>query len=233
MMQDFATVIYEKFFMRDLLGKFAPGLILLVAVSRALGFSSYDLPTNDQWVWLFWIAAIPVSLLSGLTLQTVGELVGLHWGTTYPQRFLLLSPGGSILRRFCSRLGCQKFLNNWKLALDDRRLRLAKFKGAPGEILGDDAKSQRERLVYLREGSGNLGLAVLVLTLSLAIEPPYNHSGLSTNLGLIVVGVLLLVTHALHTKRQATFEIGALKDANLLDPNEAKDMEGRLLKFLF
>lgn len=208
-MGDFAKILYEKFFMRDLLGKIGPGFVATFAVLVALDVDATTI-VSEKTLWLLWVVAIPTLYIAGLSLQILGEQLGLHSASPKPRYFLL----------FFSTTG------NWAKANEDHDKRLVLTRNAPPYKWGDGAKQQLERFIYLKEGSGNFALALLVVLLSLFFDP----TDLSTAIIIVLVIVILALfsSHVIHAKRQARFEILSLKQNELLKEDEANDMLTRV-----
>ncbi|MFC2142699.1 ankyrin repeat domain-containing protein, partial [Acidobacteriota bacterium] len=90
-MKDMLQFLYEKFLMRDIIGKLTPGFIVLLTFYYSLNDSIFHTSLKDPSfkiaVWLIF----PISYLIGIILQIVGELIGLHWTCKTP-KFILLFP---------------------------------------------------------------------------------------------------------------------------------------------
>ena len=93
-MDDFAKILYRKFFLRDVLGKIAPGLIATTAFLYFVGITPETvvpkLVPNDNWRWLFFIAAVPIFHSIGLGLQIAGEWTGAHSYSPRPHHLLFI-----------------------------------------------------------------------------------------------------------------------------------------------
>jgi len=191
-MGDVVKVLYERFLMRDLLGKVGPGFITTFSVLSALKINITALLPDEKTVWLLWVAALPILFLIGLALQIIGELLGLHSASPRPRYYLCFF---NTRGRWCD------------VNLDfDRRLSM--FRNAPSGSLSPDAQAQRERFVYLKEGSGNMALAFFVaLTCLRTTGVPWKDVGL---LLLALLSLALFASHFMHAKRQAVFEIRTL-----------------------
>ncbi len=87
-MIELAKTLYEKFFMRDALGKVTPGFIAILALVHASGIEPVDLmadvPAEDPWLLVVYVPIIPACYLVGLGLQTVGEYLALHSANPRP-----------------------------------------------------------------------------------------------------------------------------------------------------
>ena len=86
---------------------------------------------------------------------------------------------------------------------------------------------QRERMTYLKEGSGNLGLALLVPASVFTSECLSSTAGLPHPvlfLALYITAIFLIVTHWVHAVRQAAIEIWVLNEYVLISPQKATAM---------
>jgi hypothetical protein len=207
-MSDVIKVLYEKFFMRDLLGKIGPGFAATVAVLKALNVELTSLMLGKDALWLLWVASIPIIYIIGLSLQILAELVGIHSASPKPRYIFLKSSTG-----------------NWKKANDDFDLRLTKIRKATSIEWGDGAKEQRERFVYLKEGSGNFAMASIIVIISLLFKKPIEQ--MCDIFILIGLSLVLYASHVIHAKRQARFEIRTLFESGLIDNKMAEEMLSR------
>lgn len=205
-MDNLASVIYEKFFMRDLLGKLTPGAISMLAVFYLLVPDAFNTLYMKSWPWIFWLLAIPLCLLAGLGLQIMGELLGVHAASPFPQWVVFVRIGG-----------------RWDRANRQFRTRQAIFLTTPDGKLPRAVQAQRERLVYLREGSGNLALA-LAVWLGILMIKPIEGFGANVRASLFIVIAVLLFCHFLHGARQAIIETRALGRAGLITPEQEREM---------
>ncbi|MEW6410415.1 MAG: hypothetical protein AB1488_09955 [Nitrospirota bacterium] len=213
-MSDLAKILYERFFMRDVLGKVTPGFIVLLTFLHLFGVNQLpivpDMKLEGPIQVVVYVIIIPVCYLLGLGLQIFGESFGLHSPSPQPLKFLL------VLR-----------LPSWAEAYNEHRNRLSMIntKIADKDVRAD-VKSQRERFVYLKEGSGNLALAFAGLATALLFKSPdalKNESG--TVIGLLFgLAAILEVSHYLHGARQSGFEIRALHEAGVLTDEQSKKM---------
>jgi len=208
-MNDIAKIVYEKFFMRDLLGKILPGTIISLAILSSLGITdtSKIIPFQElrSLLWLFILAW---SILAGLALQILGELIGFHSASPRPQRILFFIK-----------------ITKWYQVNEDFRERLSLIRNASDEQWTSGAKEQRERFVYLKEGSGNLALALLVLFLR------YMFSGSAfypLPMAILLFAIILYWSHLIHATRQAFFEIRTLEQSSLLTSEKAQAMSERI-----
>jgi hypothetical protein len=213
-MNDLAKILYERFFMRDVLGKVAPGFIVLLTfiyLSKLDQFKiALDTKLDGPLQVVVYVIIVPVCYLFGLALQIFGESFGLHSPSPQPLKFLFV---------FRTR--------SWSEAYNQHRDRLTMI----NTMIDDkdkraDVKSQRERFVYLKEGSGNLALALAGMATVIFVERP---DALKDQSGIIIgflcgIAAILEVSHYLHGARQAGFEIRALRDAGLLTETDCKNM---------
>lgn len=178
--------------MRDLLGKVGPGFVAVAPVLTALKINVAGLLPDEKTLWLLWVAAIPILFLAGLALQILGERLGVHSASPRPRYYLL----------FFSTRGC------WFEANQDFDRRLALFRNVPPPSSTADAQAQGERFVYLKEGSGNMAIAIIVALISLiAVGLPWTAVRC---LLLLLLSLVLFTSHFMHAKRQAVFEIHVL-----------------------
>ena len=215
-MDSLLKVLYEKFFMRDILGKVTPGFIIVLTLLYFFGFTDYISNPNVQpkgpFLFILYIIAIPICYLFGLGLQISGEIIALHSPSPKPLSFFC------VYRR-----------KSWIKAFNEHRDRLAIINTKISEDnLRADIKAQRERFLYLKEGSGNLALALLFVSIIMIIKKPMSPIILENRLSLIIIliicSLLLEITHYLHGSRQASFEIRALRNANIISDNERDEM---------
>ena len=201
-MSDFAKVLYEKFFMRDFMGKLGPGAVVLAMVGYMLcgeGLAISRIPTA-----LLWVAGLPFAYLIGLGVQILSELLGMHSASPAP-RYILFSP--------------TKFSANTEL--DTRMALISKATDTEWTV---NAKEQRERFVVLKEASGNMSMAVLIgLVLAWFGLGGTNISVFLKVAGIVVVCVLYL-SHLIHANRQANYETNVLEKVGLLRNDEAANM---------
>lgn len=207
-MGDISKVLYEKFFMRDLLGKVGPGFVAVISVLKVLNVDVSTLMPGKETTWLLWVAALPILYMVGVSMQIIAELVGLHSASPKPRYFLFkLSTG------------------DWCKANDDFDFRITKISNATSDKWGDGAKEQRERFVYLKEGSGNFAVASLIVVLTLLFDKPKEHY--SEIIILIFLSIAMYASHIIHAKRQARFEIRTLFEADLISQKVADGMRNR------
>ena len=201
-MSDFAKILYEKFFMRDFMGKLGPGAVVLVMVGYMLHREWLDIsgvPTA-----LLWVAGLPFAYLIGLGVQILSELLGLHSASPAPRYILFIKT---------------KFSANTEL--DKRMALIGKATDTQWTV---NAKEQQERFVVLKEASGNMSMAVLIgLILAWSGLGGANISVFHKVAGIVVVGVLYL-SHLIHAIRQANYETRVLKEVGLLSEEEASTM---------
>lgn len=203
---DIARIVYDDFFKRDLLGKVGPGSLVAVAVLEVFQINIFSLQVLKMWPWLFWIIALPIVYVLGLGLQITGELIGLHSSSPRPRYLFFFRSSG-----------------NWKSANDDLDNRISLISNAPPDKWLPGASKQRERFVVLKEASGNMALAMIVIFVCLVNKHSIEWTILSG-----IVAVVLYITHVLHAKRQATFEVNTLRHSGLLTQQEADDMLSRI-----
>jgi len=206
-MADFAKILYEKFLMRDVLGKVAPGGIVVLILLQAIGYplsvlSTLKLPESG----LAYFIVLPLFYLIGVALQIIAELLGLHSASPRP-RYVFFRPA----------------TGNWAKLNEDFDARLAIIKSAPTDKWIDGAKEQRERFVYLKEGSGNMAIALLIAAVILLVK-------IQGYLFLIcfTISIILYKSHIMHAERQAKYEINTLFRSGLIEKDVADKMRDRL-----
>ena len=214
-MSDFASIIYEKFFVRDLLGKILPGFIVTITLFSICDIQNFsDLIPFYEIRSILWVIILPWSLLTGLALQILGELLGLHSSSPRPKRIFFIIPT------------CEA----WKKVNKHFKKRLTKLKNASDTEWTINAKEQRERFVYLKEGSGNLSLSLLFLFIYLLIS---DKGYIQVLIPLFIFTLLLYWSHLLFATRQAEFEIRTMKESGLLKKRNADVMLKRIRCKLF
>ncbi len=221
--------------MRDLLGKFAPGLIFLLSLQHALAVDLTSLAGHmpdrgwrelfsaqaNPWLWIFWVAAIPTCMIAGLLLQVTGEFLCIHRAAGHPW------PPIAPLQRVVS-----SFIENAKQSFDDQLRCLVLLRKAQSEdrlLVGVSA--QYERFVALKEGSGNFSLALIAATISLWYFPAPGWSEAAVFV-LAAMAFALWYVHCVHAVRQATYMIATLQAAGDLDEAEAQLMKSRLPRWI-
>lgn len=207
-MGDFTKILYEKFFIRDVLGKLGPGAIATVILLYAVADpkSAATIAKLLEGGVAFFIA-LPLFYMVGIALQISGERIGLHSSSPRP-RYIL------VFFRSCG---------NWAKANTDLDDRLVLIQTAPPDKWTDGAKEQRERLVYLKEGSGNMALALFVAAVCLYAWPQTSISLLAG-----IFTIVLYVSHLMHAERQARFEVNVLRMSGILEPGVADSMLKRI-----
>lgn len=202
-MDTFARIFYQKFFLRDVVGKIAPGGIVLFALMQNLEVLGEKGLTAS-------LVLVAFCFLIGLVLQIIGELLGLLSASPKPHHVLLL-PVGWLQRVL-------PLFTHWWQVNEDATERFVRLHCASARQIAPAAFAYWEYLAALREGAGNLSLGLLMASLFTASE-----SGQFGVLALLSFFVLL-ATHKLFAKRQARFEITILARAGLLSPEETRAM---------
>jgi len=202
---DFAKILYEKFFLRDVLAKITPGFVVLVAfVWSFLDHTIWDALVNAQGLalWAIYLATLPLCYITGLGLQIAGEVFGVHSPSPRPAGIWYF------------------FWSDAKKAFCDHRERLSSMQKIP------DVKDQRERYVVLKEASGNFCLALFVVGFGVFyVNPPWSSRGAIPILVFVVVAAFIMwVAHRIYGARQAAFEIRSLRDAGILCDARATKM---------
>lgn len=207
----FVNVFYQKFFLRDVLGKVAPGCVVCLTLVQALDIPSADLLT--AWHPAGWVRSfveIALFYLIGVTLQVTGELLGLLSASPKPHHILFLPVGWLRQWPACRR---------WWQINEDYAERLMRLRGAqlPATITEHD-----DYLSAIKEGTGNLSLALFVVAAVSWWSPPDGQLGVVT--ALVGIAFLLWSSQLLLAKRQARFEITVLARLGILGAEEASAM---------
>ncbi|MGE0680313.1 MAG: hypothetical protein AB7P69_05320 [Candidatus Binatia bacterium] len=202
-MDAFARVLYQKFFLRDVVGKIAPGGVVVLALAQNLEtMRTPGLPLGLVLVALFF--------LIGLVLQVIGELLGLLSASPKPHHLFLLPVGW--LQRILP------LFTRWWQVNEDATERSVRLLGVSSHQIVPEAFAYWEYLSALREGAGNLAVGLLAAVLLVASEN--GQFGVLALLGFFV----LLAAHKLLAKRQARFEITILARVGLLSVEETRAM---------
>lgn len=202
-MQPFMNIFYQKFFLRDVVGKIAPGGVVVLALVQNVE----TLRTTGLLLDLVFVALF---FLIGLALQIIGELLGLLSASPKPHHFFLLPVG------WLQRIG--PLFTRWWQVNEDSTERQVRLSDASASQITPEAFAHWEYLAALREGAGNLSLGLLTAVLLAASEN--GQFGVLALLGFLV----LLAAHKLFAKRQARFEITILARAGLLSVDETRAM---------
>lgn len=202
-MSTFARILYQKFFLRDVVGKIAPGGIVVLALVQ-------NLETMRTTGFMLGLVLVAFFFLIGLALQVIGELMGLLSASPKPHHVFLL-PVGWLQRLL-------PFFTRWWQVNEDSTERQVRLYSASSSQIAPETLAHWEYLAALREGAGNLSIGLLVAVLLAASEN--GQFGVLALLGFFV----LLAAHKLFAKRQARFEIIILARAGLLSADETKAM---------
>lgn len=212
-MHTFAEILYQKFFLRDVVGKIAPGYIVCLAALN-LG----DMQMEDFFLaWqpsAFVLVLVELAgfYLMGVALQVAGELLGLLSASPKPHHVLLVPVGW--LKRW------PLFQQWWQINEDsaDRLFRMF----CSSQQLDPKIVEQSVYLAALKEGAGNLALALFIGLIAI-----WTSSGKPQLISsvLILLGTFFLWSgQLLFAKRQARFEVAALAHAGILNRGEAEAM---------
>ena len=190
-MNDFAKTIYEKFFMRDLVGKIVPGaIIFFTAYTIILKPLDLQFSFPEYLNWLVGVILFASFLIIGLCVQMFGELLGLH--STHPkplQIFFIRTKHGKKAREL----------------FDDRREKIQHSSN-----ITDSSKDQREHFVVLKEGSGNTAVALFISFLVFNTKFSFKTNW-QFYLIILILSILRYWSHLVHRSRQAYHEIKVLK----------------------
>lgn len=177
-MNELLNVLYEKFLMRDLVGKLGPGFVTGSALLAYFDLDVIAVVPADVGQWIL-VALLPAMWSLGVALQILAEFIGLHSASPRPRWVLFYPTWGS-----------------WQKVNSDLDERIALIGSATWT---ESARQQRERFVYLKEASGNFGAASLVAA-ALAL-----HSGAGLLSGkflvLLVIATGLFLSHLVHAVR--------------------------------
>jgi len=201
-----ARVLYDDFFKRDLLGKIGPGSLAAAAVLETCHLDISQFQILKDWPWFSLVVLLPTLYVLGLGLQIAGELIGVHSASPRPRYFLYFRTKGK-----------------WRKTNDDFDKRLQLIKNLARDKWLPDASKQRERFVVLKEASGNMAIATIIVFVCLLKSQLVWWAILSG-----IIAVVLYSSHILHAKRQAIFEVNTLKDIGSLTQQEADEMLSRI-----
>ncbi len=201
-MNDFAKVLYEKFFMRDFMGKLGPGAVFLVMVAYTLRGETLDISRVPTAI--LWVAGLPFAYLIGLGVQILGELLGLHSATPAPRYILFIPTKFSVNTEFDKRLAL-----------------IGKAKECEWTV---NAKEQRERFLVLKEASGNMSIALLFGSIIAWSGLWGANLSIFYKIACILVAGVLYLSHRIHAIRQANYETKVLREVGLLSEDEANNM---------
>jgi len=180
-MAEFANILYKQFFLRDLLGKIVPGAIVFLALYSIIPKETVSVVSMpDSLDWLLGLVLFASFMLFGICVQTIGELSGLHSAHPRPLIAFLQNEKGVKARNLF-------------------RERQARF----GKEANDSQKEQRERYVYLKEGTGNFALALFIS--AFAVWGQWQLMIL-----MVLISVLAYFTHMMSRSRQGYYEMKVL-----------------------
>ncbi|MBC8527387.1 MAG: hypothetical protein H8D22_11150 [Candidatus Cloacimonetes bacterium] len=190
-MNGFAKTLYEKFFMRDLVGKIVPGaIIFLTAYTIIINSSDIIVFSFPKYLnLLVGVILFASFLILGLCVQMFGELLGLHSAHPRPLRILF----------FKTKLGKKS-----RELFDDRNEKIEQ------EKISDYAKDRRERFVVLKEGSGNTAVALFISFLVFITKFSFKTNW-RFYIIILILSILCYWAHVVHRTRQAYYEIKVLK----------------------
>lgn len=144
-MNNFFDNLYNKFLLRDLLGKALPGLILLLGLTIILGHGSFRVLSSFRHITIFhYFLLYGLSFAVGMLLQS-GSIVRFLW------------------RRRKKVDGLAQLTNYSKFL--KKQATTFKEKNAVGLLIAQTIVAQRERLVVLKDMTGNLGMSFFLLSL--------------------------------------------------------------------
>ncbi len=211
-MNTFARILYQQFFLRDVVGKVAPGGIVIAALLWSLDLSVADLLSAPKaGRGLVAPVGFACCFLAGVGLQVAGELLGLLSASPKPHHVLLLPVGW--LRRLppCAQ---------WWQINEDSAERLVRIRCARPDEISTEGLAHWEYLSALREGTGNLALALLAVVGSCLTV----FASMPALVTLLFCAWLFWAAQSLFAKRQARFEITLLARAELLSVEETLAM---------
>lgn len=203
-MNNLPKVLYEKFFLRDFLGKLGPGAMVTLLLFQTVGSPESALRFLDGGFAYF--VTLPLFYVVGVSLQIIGERIGLHSSSPRPTHIFFFPTTG-----------------NWAKANEDFLTRYKLIRTAPSEKWTNGLEEQRDRIVYLKEGAGNMALALAVSAICLFIMAQKSFSLLAVS-----GAFMLYISHIIYASRQAYFEISMLGAAGLLDPDTEESMITRI-----
>ena len=212
-MNTLADVVYQKFFLRDILGKIVPGYVVCTVL-----LDLFDLTNTD--LFLHWELSSVVLVftefgalyLAGFALQVAGELLGFLSASPKPHHVFFLPVGA--LKRW-------PMFARWWQVNEDSAERLFRMTSTTHQM-NPKTVEHRNFLSSLKEGSGNLALALFIGLMNLWTSAGEPHLLSSV---LLLLGIFFLWSgHLLFAKRQARFEVTALAQACILNKEDAEAM---------
>lgn len=195
--------IYERFLLRDFMGKVIPGLILLTALTHLVWPNQRLLGRMPRWGVLEAAVIFGVAWIAGLVVQSLGE--------TRPCRLIRYFPPEY-------GVGLDKVVMK-AFYVDFRQCVNSTFEeGANGNTLrGRETRQHLERLTVIKEACGNSAVALLLAAgmtgIGMALQlcgsgSPYSSFCQSKTgcvvgiVTMIVAATLLLRMHRKHAERQ-------------------------------
>lgn len=222
-MNELAQILYQKFFLRDLLGKIVPGAVFV----GVLLWLFYPLPVADTQQ-----ASQPYLLdflltNFGTTLLAFGALWVLGFAVQTLSEFPFIRP---ILFASWPRPWDKNSsgFHTERLALFVADRQSTDPTATASQGITPDHMAQRERFVVIKEACGNtafgiaLGIAAYwAYSIGFAWpQPPCRFS-------LIILSscsLVLWVAHVIHRRRQAAYELRALRNAKQITHEKAELM---------
>ena len=158
--QDFFSLFYTRFVLRDVMGKVIPGLVAILGTISAA--------TNTSWTWnhLRDLKPFEVLFLIGLAwnttlfLQSAGDATGVESFTANETE----SKDSFSLKAFWKRLFHKPASQNDKFIKEQKDLN--EFQA----IASEEEKAIYERTVVIKESAGNTGLAILLCSAALFVQ---------------------------------------------------------------
>ena len=212
-MEEVTKILYEKFFMRDLLARIIPGLLVVVAllkhknaVAQITWMADQDIPN-----WLLGILIIGTSYFVGLSLQNLAEFLGAFSTYTSP-RFFLFIHVKNLPWGWCKKA---------QIVGQHSAKRFAVIR-TQADKLGSEVLTQRERFAYLRDGSCVFSMALSVVCLIEWLSVGFNIAVMIPVLTMIIV---LFLSHLKYREKLALFEISVLRESGLMSEEEINKEE--------
>lgn len=250
------TNLYEKFFMRDLLARIAPGMLLLFVIWRVFAHRRLLCCENLAFSILGILFILSISYFLGFAAQKLGEFLGI-----LKSRFCFFRKTDEREDQWHKQLERRVLIDTYPVnaTQSSHKILTAKKTVVCKEIISSESSTpsqempiavirQRERLIYLKDGAGAFGMALMLSGVLLLfcnflqggtclIYLPHNIKTLFLFLGaqcfslsifincvltiiLILIGGFILFIHHTMWEEQAEYEIEILAKMGLINQKE-------------
>jgi hypothetical protein len=257
--------LYEKFFMRDLLARIAPGIFLLFVIWHVFPHRHLHCCENLNISILGVIFVLSISYFLGFGAQKLGEYIGIlnsrfcfckkrkedrenRWRKQMERRVIIDSypdkttQSSEIILSWKKTIFCQEAISS-ESSTEAREMPVAVIR-------------QRERLIYLKDGAGAFGMALMlsgVLFLCFnfilknthifyslrdfewiyhyfRLQPLHIHTIINWILSIIIFlgGIFLILIHHTMWEEQAEYEIEVLFRMQLINEIEYEEHRSTL-----